>query len=144
MPVAAQSPVEHTPTDVRFVNCEVCQTEGRVLTSDGGPDDKDHGVCPECNGTGSVEVETKPVEMGDGDYDKLLTTWAECRQLLSEERTKNDALVKALQLARARIEYLGAVCSNPKHFEANASEFLPAIDVALALATQRAVTRRLD
>jgi hypothetical protein len=44
----------------RFINCEVCQTEGRILTNDGGPDDVDHGVCPECNGERVVEVETRP------------------------------------------------------------------------------------
>jgi hypothetical protein len=45
-----------------------------------------------------------------------------------------EALVKALQLARTRIEYLGAACQNPKHFEANADTFLPAIDEVLAAA----------
>jgi hypothetical protein len=49
----------------RFVNCEVCQTEGRILTNDGGPDDVDHGVCPECNGARVVEVETQSVTMED-------------------------------------------------------------------------------
>jgi hypothetical protein len=44
----------------RFINCEVCQTEGRILTNDGGPDDVDHGVCPACNGERVVEVETQP------------------------------------------------------------------------------------
>lgn len=43
----------------RFINCEVCQTEGRILTNDGGPDDVDHGVCPECNGERVVEVDTQ-------------------------------------------------------------------------------------
>lgn len=65
MTAPAKSPAEHTPTDVRFVNCETCQSEGRILTSDGGPDDKDHGVCPECNGLGVVEVEVQPVTLND-------------------------------------------------------------------------------
>jgi hypothetical protein len=49
----------------RFINCEACQTEGRILTNDGGPDDVDHGVCPECNGQRMVEVETEPITLGD-------------------------------------------------------------------------------
>ena len=49
----------------RFINCEVCQTEGRILTNDGGPDDVDHGACPECNGTRVVEVETQPITLAD-------------------------------------------------------------------------------
>ena len=52
-------------TDVRFINCETCHGEGRILTSDGGPDDKDHGACPECNGAGRVEVEVQPVALED-------------------------------------------------------------------------------
>jgi hypothetical protein len=51
--------------DARFVNCEACQTEGRILTNDGGPDDVDHGVCPACNGEFAVEVETSPIEIDD-------------------------------------------------------------------------------
>lgn len=53
--------------DPRFINCEVCQTEGRILTNDGGPDDVDHGVCPTCGGECVVEVETQPVDMEDID-----------------------------------------------------------------------------
>jgi hypothetical protein len=49
----------------RFVNCEVCQTEGRILTNSGGPDDVDHGVCPECNGERVVEVETHRITIDD-------------------------------------------------------------------------------
>jgi hypothetical protein len=43
----------------------------------------------------------------------------------------HEALVKALKLARQRIEYLGTACSNPKHFEANEKTFLPALDEVL-------------
>jgi hypothetical protein len=43
----------------------------------------------------------------------------------------HDALVKALQVARARIEYLGAACLAARHYEANEKEFLPAIDAVL-------------
>lgn len=51
----------------RFINCEVCQTEGRILTNDGGPDDVDYGVCPACNGERVVEVETQPITIDDLD-----------------------------------------------------------------------------
>lgn len=44
----------------RFINCKICQTEGRILTNDGGPDDVDHGPCPYCSGARVVEVETQP------------------------------------------------------------------------------------
>jgi hypothetical protein len=42
-----------------------------------------------------------------------------------------SALVKALLLARARIEYLGAACNDLRHFEANSATFLPEIDEVL-------------
>ena len=46
-------------------------------------------------------------------------------------RAERNALVEALKLARARIEYLGAAASNEKHFLANQNEFLPRIDAVL-------------
>lgn len=46
-------------TSTRFINCEVCQTEGRILRSNGGPDEIDCGVCPACNGECVIEVETE-------------------------------------------------------------------------------------
>lgn len=49
----------------RFVNCEVCQTEGRIYTSNGGPDEIDNGPCPACEGECVVEVETQPVDLED-------------------------------------------------------------------------------
>ena len=57
----------------RFINCEVCQTEGRILTNDGGPDDVDHGVCPECNGERVVEIECEPITLDDlpSPYDPI-------------------------------------------------------------------------
>lgn len=51
-----------------------------------------------------------------------------------EAVNSHDALVKALIQARLRIEYLGAACNDPRHFEANTSTFLPAIDAALSAA----------
>lgn len=55
-----------------FINCEACQTEGRILTNDGGPDDVDHGVCPECNGECVVEVETEPVTLEDWECEDCI------------------------------------------------------------------------
>jgi hypothetical protein len=49
----------------RFVNCEACGTEGRILTNDGGPDDVDHGPCPDCGGQCVVEIETAPLDLSD-------------------------------------------------------------------------------
>lgn len=51
--------------DTRFINCDVCQTEGRILRSNGGPDDTDYGVCPACNGAREIEVECEPVTIHD-------------------------------------------------------------------------------
>jgi hypothetical protein len=50
---------EERKAAARFVNCETCQTEGRILTSDGGPDEIDNGVCPDCQGDRVVEVEVE-------------------------------------------------------------------------------------
>ncbi|WP_282522281.1 hypothetical protein [Bradyrhizobium sp. Arg816] len=58
---------------IRFINCEVCQTEGRIYTSNGGPDEIDNGPCPACNGECVVEVETKPCG--------LLTECPSCKQM---------------------------------------------------------------
>ena len=54
--------------ETRFINCEVCQTEGRIYTSSGGPDEIDNGPCPACSGKCVVEVETQPIEMKDLCY----------------------------------------------------------------------------
>jgi hypothetical protein len=58
--------------NTRFINCDVCQTEGRILRSNGGPDDIDYGVCPVCNGECVVEVETQPVELEDWDCEDCI------------------------------------------------------------------------
>lgn len=47
-------------------------------------------------------------------------------------KARVEELEAALRTARARIDYLGAACINPKHSDANANVFLPAIDAALA------------
>lgn len=53
----------------RFINCEACQTEGRILTCDGGPDEVDHGVCPTCKGERMVEVEVQSITLEDLEAD---------------------------------------------------------------------------
>lgn len=76
------------------------------------------------------------------DTSELAKTRAELAYALScldremairaEADAKNEPLVKALKLARARIEYLGAACSDYRHFQANVDTFLPALDEVLA------------
>lgn len=51
--------------DYRWINCEVCQTEGRILRSNGGPDEIDYGVCPACNGKREILVEVEAVTIYD-------------------------------------------------------------------------------
>jgi hypothetical protein len=53
-------------------------------------------------------------------------------QIIDELRVDNAKLLKALQLARARIEYLGVAHPSSKHLEANEKTFLPAIDEVIA------------
>jgi hypothetical protein len=48
-----------------LVLCEACGSEGRLLTSDGGPYDTDNGPCPYCSGTGLALVESEPVTLED-------------------------------------------------------------------------------
>lgn len=64
-------PLRHVDSHTRFINCEVCQTEGRILRSNGGPDDIDYGVCPACNGKCEIEVECEPVT----EYDLENAEW---------------------------------------------------------------------
>ena len=55
----------------RFINCDLCQTEGRILRNSGGPDDVDYGLCPACLGTREVEVDCERVTLADlesGDW----------------------------------------------------------------------------
>ena len=59
-------------SSTRFINCQVCQTEGRILRSNGGPDDIDCGVCPACNGECVVEVDTQPVTPDDWECENCL------------------------------------------------------------------------
>jgi hypothetical protein len=52
-------------SDIRFVLCDACGSEGRILTSNGGPDEIDHGPCPYCAGTGREEIKVEPIGMED-------------------------------------------------------------------------------
>jgi hypothetical protein len=53
--------------DYRIVHCEVCQGEGRILRSRGGPDEVDLGQCWHCDGTGHAVIKVYPIEMEDLD-----------------------------------------------------------------------------
>lgn len=62
---AYDEPFRHVDRRTRFINCEVCQTEGRILRNSGGPDDVDYGICPACNGKREIEVECEPITIWD-------------------------------------------------------------------------------
>jgi hypothetical protein len=53
--------------NTRFVPCEVCGSEGRIYRQHvtNPYEEVDHGECPECRGSGMMEVEMQPVEMRD-------------------------------------------------------------------------------
>ena len=53
--------------NTRLILCEVCQSEGRILTSNGGPYDTDHGECPYCEGRGDLLIEAEPITLDDLD-----------------------------------------------------------------------------
>lgn len=50
-----------------LVLCECCGSEGRILTSNGGPYDTDNGECPVCKGDGLALVESEAVTQEDLD-----------------------------------------------------------------------------
>jgi hypothetical protein len=57
-------------SDHRIVLCEVCGSEGRILT--GHPNDpypRDGGPCPACEGTGLEVIEVEPITEEDLDYE---------------------------------------------------------------------------
>jgi len=62
-------------------------------------------------------------------WTKIIDFW---RGEATRLRDSNDVLVKALRTARARIEYLGAACNDPRHFQNNMDVVLPMIDAALS------------
>lgn len=53
------------PPSPLLVLCDNCQSEGRILTCDGGPDEEDHGCCPICEGNGQLLVDGEPIDMDD-------------------------------------------------------------------------------
>ncbi len=61
--------------------------------------------------------------------DKLYLEWSQ----FTKARTWRElALTEALVQARRRIDYLGVACNDSRHFDANASTFLPEIDKVLS------------
>lgn len=61
-------------TDLRIITCESCDGTGREERMGavyelgcGFPrwGEVDHGSCPDCDGHGEIEIETRPVEMED-------------------------------------------------------------------------------
>lgn len=58
---------EQAEPEIRYVLCEHCGSEGRVLTMSGNDPDseRDHGPCPVCEGTGRMEVRVEPITMED-------------------------------------------------------------------------------
>lgn len=72
----------HDPTVPRtiFVPCEYCQREGRILRQGRNVwDEVDCGPCPECHGTGVIEVETQvaadPADDEDATDDRRDDDW---------------------------------------------------------------------
>jgi len=50
-----------------LILCEICQSEGRILTSNGGPYEADNGECPVCHGHGDLLVECEAITLEDLD-----------------------------------------------------------------------------
>jgi hypothetical protein len=79
------------------------------------------------------------VVCGDGDTvatvacdSGIRDQWENNAVFIVTAANNHEPLVRALRLARARIEYLGIACPGSTHFEANENTFLPAIDEVLA------------
>lgn len=51
--------------EVRIVLCDVCGSEGRLYTSNGGPDETDRGPCPWCDDTGGALIPVEPIDFED-------------------------------------------------------------------------------
>jgi len=91
----------------------------------------------DANGDVICRLDLEDWGVTEDNQDRLETVQAEVVSQIIKAVNRDhhfEALVKALEKARTRIEYLGAACQNPKHFEANAETFLPAIDEVLAAA----------
>jgi DnaJ-class molecular chaperone len=52
-------------SEVRTILCETCGSEGRIYRQHvtNPYEECDHGECPDCRGTGKVEIEVCPVAM---------------------------------------------------------------------------------
>ena len=72
-----------------------------------------------------VEQERDAAKIVLGGYEKML-------KAADKVEAQRDAALAALRVARNRIEVLGAMHSDPKHFIANEQVFLPEIDEALS------------
>jgi len=48
----------------RTVDCDTCQGEGRIYRGYGN-DERDCGECPDCFGTGRMEIEVAPISEGE-------------------------------------------------------------------------------
>jgi Lar family restriction alleviation protein len=73
-------------------------------------------------------------QITDGDRNAGFSSEALYTNAPQSTATTVEPLVAALKMARARIEYLGAACTNEKHFISNERDFLPQIDAALSAA----------
>lgn len=52
--------------ETRFVNCDVCKTEGVIERGHpNAPDQTSVEICPACNGDCVIEVEVEPVTLED-------------------------------------------------------------------------------
>jgi hypothetical protein len=67
---------DHGPWDLTIVECTACGGEGRIIINHGVgydrhtgyfPDERDHGPCPYCDGTGGEIITTQPIEIDDLD-----------------------------------------------------------------------------
>jgi hypothetical protein len=57
---------EHIERETRFVNCDVCQTEGVIERGHpNAPDPTSVEVCPACHGELVIEVEVEPITEAD-------------------------------------------------------------------------------
>lgn len=62
---------------------------------------------------------------------KMLTDAADLLDRLAQTPAQSDDVREALQLAINRIRYLGAICTDLRHAEANEQDFIPRIEAVL-------------
>jgi len=62
-------------TETRWVHCEECGGEGRILSGNGmDPYPKDFGECEACDGRGEIEAKADPQGM-DALSDRQIDDW---------------------------------------------------------------------